>query len=60
MAARSEQPVSALLDNLPRMVNTLPALVVRCEAADQSGLDKLKEAVRRKLDASGAEIPDDF
>ena len=112
MAARCEQPVSALLDSLPQMVNTpeirfdcaderkfelveevrqrlqgsdcqvndidgvrvttadgwwllrasntQPVLVARCEAVDQAGLEKLKQALRHELAAVGADIPDDF
>jgi len=45
---------------LLRASNTQPVLVVRCEAADQAGLDRLKAAVTRALAPSGVTPPADF
>jgi phosphomannomutase len=38
---------------LIRASNTQPALVVRCEAADEAGLARLRAALRHQLEASG-------
>ena len=43
---------------LLRASNTEEALVARCEAADQDGLDRLKASLRRQLDESGVDAPD--
>ena len=45
---------------LLRASNTQPVLVVRCEAADEAGLDALKSAVRKELAESGVEAPATF
>ena len=45
---------------LLRASNTQPVLVVRCEAADQAGLDRLKAAVTQALAPSGITPPADF
>jgi len=45
---------------LLRASNTQPVLVVRCEAADQAGLDRLKAAVTQALAPSGVTPPADF
>lgn len=42
---------------LLRASNTQDVLVARCEAADEAGLDRLKDEVKAQLDASGIEIP---
>ena len=42
---------------LLRASNTEPALVLRCEAADEAGLDRLKAEVRAQLEASGLDVP---
>ena len=43
---------------LLRASNTEDALVARCEAADEAGLDRLKTSLRRQLDRSGIDAPD--
>ena len=43
---------------LLRASNTEEALVARCEAADEDGLDRLKGSLRRQLDESGIDAPD--
>ena len=43
---------------LLRASNTEDALVARCEAADDAGLDRLKASLRRQLDKSGVDAPD--
>ena len=43
---------------LLRASNTEEALVARCEAADEDGLDRLKASLRRQLDESGVDAPD--
>ena len=43
---------------LLRASNTEDALVARCEAADDAGLDRLKASLRRQLDESGIDAPD--
>ena len=45
---------------LLRASNTQDVLVVRCEASDETGLARLKDAVRAQLSASGLETPADF
>jgi len=45
---------------LLRASNTQPVLVARCEAKDRAGLDRLKDAVRKALAASGVTPPADF
>ena len=43
---------------LLRASNTEDALVARCEAADDAGLERLKASLRRQLDESGVDAPD--
>lgn len=43
---------------LLRASNTQAVLVARAEAGDASGLDRLKEALAKQLEASGLEAPD--
>ena len=43
---------------LLRASNTQAVLVARCEAADAAGLDRLKAALTRQLEASGLAAPD--
>ena len=43
---------------LLRASNTEDALVARCEAADDAGLDRLKASLRHQLDKSGLDAPD--
>ncbi len=43
---------------LLRASNTEDALVARCEAADDAGLDRLKASLRRQLGESGIDAPD--
>lgn len=43
---------------LLRASNTQDVLVARCEAADDAGLVRLKEAVAEQIAASGLEVPD--
>ena len=43
---------------LLRASNTEEALVARCEAVDEDGLDRLKASLRRQLDESGVDAPD--
>ncbi len=45
---------------LVRASNTQPVLVVRCEASDQAGLDRLKAAVTDALAPCGVTPPTDF
>ena len=45
---------------LLRASNTQPALVVRCEASDQAGLNRLKSAVTAALVPSGVAPPANF
>jgi phosphomannomutase len=45
---------------LLRASNTQPVLVVRCEASDQAGLDRLKAAVTAALAPCGVVPPADF
>jgi len=45
---------------LLRASNTQPVLVARCEAADEAGLERLKDAVRSALAESGIVAPADF
>ena len=45
---------------LLRASNTQDVLVVRCESADEAGLDRLKATVREQLQASGIALPTDF
>jgi phosphomannomutase len=42
---------------LLRASNTQPALVARCEAADEQGLSRLKATLREALEASGVAVP---
>ena len=42
---------------LLRASNTEPALVLRCEAADQAALDRLKAEVTAQLERSGLDVP---
>ena len=42
---------------LLRASNTEPALVLRCEAADEAGLVRLKAEVKAQLEESGLEVP---
>ena len=44
---------------LLRASNTQPVLVARCEAADAAGLERLKDALKAALGASGVTLPDD-
>jgi phosphomannomutase len=44
---------------LLRASNTQPVLVARCEAADTAGLERLKDALKAALGASGVTLPDD-
>jgi phosphomannomutase len=44
---------------LLRASNTQPVLVARCESANQAGLDRLKDDLRKALAASGVELPDE-
>jgi len=43
---------------LLRASNTQDVLVARCEAADEAGLDRQKQALRAQLEASGLDLPD--
>jgi phosphomannomutase len=43
---------------LLRASNTQDVLVARCEAADEAGLARLKQALRAHLEASGLDLPD--
>ena len=43
---------------LLRASNTEDALVARCEAANDAGLERLKTSLRRQLDESGVDAPD--
>jgi phosphomannomutase len=43
---------------LLRASNTQAVLVARCEARDAAGLDRLKDAVKKALAASGVDMPD--
>ncbi len=43
---------------LLRASNTQAVLVARCEARDEAGLERLKEALAAQLSASGLEAPD--
>lgn len=43
---------------LLRASNTQPALVARCEASDQAGLDALKHQLTEQLGLSGITLPD--
>jgi phosphomannomutase len=45
---------------LLRASNTQAALVARCESSSASGLARLKETVRKHLDANGINLPDSF
>jgi phosphomannomutase len=45
---------------LLRASNTQDVLVARCEARDQTGLDRLKDLLRAELTASGVAVPDAF
>ena len=45
---------------LLRASNTQPVLVARCEATEEAGLGRLKQAVRQALDASGIVAPEGF
>ena len=42
---------------LLRASNTEPALVLRCEASDEAGLERLKAEVTAQLEASGLDVP---
>ena len=42
---------------LLRASNTEPSLVLRCEASEAAGLERLKAAVAAELEASGLEVP---
>ena len=42
---------------LLRASNTEPALVLRCESADEAGLDRLKAEVKAQLEQSGLDVP---
>ena len=44
---------------LLRASNTQAVLVARCEAADEAGLDRLREQLKAALRSSGVELPDD-
>lgn len=44
---------------LLRASNTQPVLVARCESANQAGLDRLKDDLRKALAASGVDLPDE-
>lgn len=43
---------------LLRASNTQPVLVARCEADDEAGLARQKQALRDQLEASGLDLPD--
>ena len=43
---------------LLRASNTQDVLVARCEAADEAGLDRQKQALREQLEASKLDLPD--
>ena len=43
---------------LLRASNTQDVLVARCEAADETGLARQKQALRDQLEASGLDLPD--
>jgi phosphomannomutase len=43
---------------LLRASNTQDVLVARCEADDEAGLDRQKQALRGQLEASGLDLPD--
>jgi phosphomannomutase len=43
---------------LLRASNTQDVLVARCEADDEAGLDRQKQALRDQLEASGLDLPD--
>ena len=43
---------------LLRASNTQPVLVARCEAEDEAGLDRLKQALDGQLNESGIKPPD--
>ena len=43
---------------LLRASNTQDVLVARCEAADEAGLDRQKQALREQLEASELDLPD--
>ncbi|MBO6783081.1 MAG: phosphomannomutase, partial [Alphaproteobacteria bacterium] len=45
---------------LLRASNTQDVLVARCEARDEAGLDRLKQALVAQLDASGIAAPDEL
>ena len=44
---------------LLRASNTQPVLVARCEAADDAGLERLKNDLKGALSTSGVDLPDD-
>lgn len=44
---------------LLRASNTQPVLVARCEAADETGLQRLMDDLKAALSASGVTLPDD-
>jgi phosphomannomutase len=44
---------------LLRASNTQPVLVARCEAPDQTGLERLMDDLKAALSASGVTLPDD-
>ena len=44
---------------LLRASNTQPVLVARCEAADQAGLERLRNELKAALSASGIRLPDE-
>ena len=44
---------------LLRASNTQPVLVARCESANQAGLKRLKDDLKKALAASGVELPAD-
>jgi len=45
---------------LLRASNTQDVLVARCEARDDAGLDRLKDLLRRQLELSDVEVPDNL
>ena len=42
---------------LLRASNTQAALVARCEASDEAGLERLKAALREALETAGVDVP---
>jgi phosphomannomutase len=44
---------------LLRASNTQPVLVARCESANEAGLERLMDDLKKALAASGLELPDE-